>query len=98
MALSNSKAGKKITDSVHQAGGKMIVQLWHVGRMSHTDLQPDNGAPVAPSAIAAKAKTVLIKDGAAVFVNTSAPRALRAEELPGIVQTYPAAALRTVRV
>ena len=87
---------KKITDSVHQAGGKMVVQLWHVGRISHTDLQPENGAPVAPSAITAKAKTVLIKNGMAVFVDTSAPRALRAEELPGIVQTYQTAARNAV--
>ncbi len=87
---------KKITDSVHQAGGKMIVQLWHVGRMSHTDLQPDNGAPVAPSAIAAKAKTVLIKDGTPMFVDTSTPRALDAEELPGIVHTHQAAARNAV--
>ena len=87
---------KKITDSVHQAGGKMIVQLWHVGRISHTDLQPDNGAPVAPSAITAKAKTVLIKDGTPVFVDTSTPRALSSEELPGIVHTYQAAARNAV--
>ncbi len=87
---------KKITDSVHEAGGKMIVQLWHVGRISHTDLQPENGAPVAPSAITAKAKTVLIKDGAPMFVDTSTPRALSAEELPGIVHTYQAAARNAV--
>ena len=87
---------KKITDSVHEAGGKMIVQLWHVGRISHTDLQPDNGAPVAPSAITAKAKTVLIKDGTPVFVDTSTPRALSSEELPGIVHTYQAAARNAV--
>ena len=87
---------KKITDSVHAAGGKMIVQLWHVGRISHTDLQPDNGAPVAPSAITAKAKTVLIKDGTPIFVDTSTPRALSAEELPGIVHTYQAAARNAV--
>lgn len=87
---------KKITDSVHQAGGKMIVQLWHVGRISHTDLQLDNGAPVAPSAIAAKAKTVLIKEGKPVYVDTSEPRALSAEELPGIVHTFQAAARNAV--
>jgi N-ethylmaleimide reductase len=87
---------KKITDSVHQAGGKMIVQLWHVGRISHTDLQPENGAPVAPSAIAAKAKTVLIKDGVPTFVDTSEPRALSAEELPGLVHTFQAAARNAV--
>jgi len=87
---------KKITDSVHQAGGKMIVQLWHVGRISHTDLQPDNGAPVAPSAITAKAKTVLIKDGVPTFVDTSEPRALSAEELPSLVHTFQAAARNAV--
>ncbi len=87
---------KKITDSVHKAKGKIVVQLWHVGRISHTDLQPDNGAPVAPSAIAAKAKTVLIKEGVPVFVDTSMPRALTAEELPGIVHTFQAAARNAV--
>jgi N-ethylmaleimide reductase len=87
---------KKITDSVHKAGGKIIVQLWHVGRISHTDLQPENGAPVAPSAITAKAKTVLIKDGVPTFVDTSEPRALSAEELPGLVHTFQAAARNAV--
>ena len=87
---------KHITQSVHEAGGKIVVQLWHVGRVSHTDLQPDNGAPVAPSAITAKTKTVLIKDGIPVFVDTSEPRALRADELPAIVHTYQAAARNAV--
>ena len=87
---------KHITQSVHEAGGKIVVQLWHVGRVSHTDLQPDNGAPVAPSAITAKTKTVLIKDGVPVFVDTSEPRALRADELPAIVHTYQAAARNAV--
>ena len=89
-------AWKKVTHDVHAAGGCMVVQLWHVGRVSHTDLQPDNGKPVAPSAITAKTKTVLIRDGAAVFVDTSEPRALRSEELPGIVHTYEAAARNAV--
>ena len=53
---------KKVTDAVHAEGGKIVVQLWHVGRVSHTSLQPDNGQPVAPSAITAKTKTVLIHD------------------------------------
>ncbi len=87
---------KRVTDSVHAAGGKIVVQLWHVGRISHTDLQPDGGHPVAPSAITAKTKTVLMKDGVPTFVPTSAPRALRAQELPGIVHTYQAAARNAV--
>ena len=51
-----------------------MVQLWHVGRISHVDLQPDHGAPVAPSAIKANAQTVLIRNGQAQRVDTSEPR------------------------
>jgi N-ethylmaleimide reductase len=89
---------KRITQSVHAAGGKIVVQLWHVGRVSHVDLQPGGGAPVAPSAITAKTKTVLIKDGVPGFVETSAPRALALDELPGIVQSYADAARAAVDV
>ena len=87
---------KKVTQAVHDKGGKIVVQLWHVGRVSHTDLQPDGGQPVAPSAITAKTKTVLIRDGKAEFVDTSAPRALDLEEIPGIVHTFQAAARNAV--
>jgi N-ethylmaleimide reductase len=87
---------KCVTEAVHEADGKIVVQLWHVGRVSHHDLQEHGGAPVAPSAITAKTKTVLIKDGVPTFVDTSAPRALDAEELPGIVHTYQAAARNAV--
>ena len=52
---------KKVTAAVHDEGGKIVVQLWHVGRVSHSELQPDGGQPVAPSAITAKTKTVLIQ-------------------------------------
>ena len=83
---------KRVTEAGHEADGKIVVQLWHVGRVSHHDLQEHGGAPVAPSAITAKTKTVLIRDGVPTFVDTSAPRALVAEELPGIVHTYQAAA------
>ncbi|MDB5891514.1 MAG: NADH:flavin oxidoreductase/NADH oxidase [Polaromonas sp.] len=87
---------KRVTEAVHAENGKIVVQLWHVGRVSHTALQPDGGKPVAPSAITAKTKTVLIKNGAAEFVDTSEPRALDAAELPGIVHTYQAAARNAV--
>jgi N-ethylmaleimide reductase len=87
---------KKVTEAVHDAGGKIVVQLWHVGRVSHRDLQPGGGQPVAPSAITANTKTVLIRDGVPTFVSTSEPRALDAEELPEIVHTYRAAALNAV--
>ncbi|WP_066265213.1 alkene reductase [Hydrogenophaga palleronii] len=89
-------AWKHVTDAVHAEGGKIVVQLWHVGRVSHTELQPEGGKPVAPSAITAKTKTVLIKDGVPTFVDTSEPRALKAEELPGIVHSYTVAARNAV--
>ena len=87
---------KHVTQAVHDAGGKIVVQLWHVGRVSHSELQPDGGQPVAPSAITAKTKTVLIKDGVPVFVETSEPRALQSQELPGIVHSYQTAARNAV--
>lgn len=87
---------KRVTAAVHQAGGKIVTQLWHVGRVSHTELQPGGGAPVAPSAIRAKTKTVLIKDGVPTFVETSEPRALDITELPGIVDDYRRAALAAI--
>ena len=87
---------KRITEAVHDEGGKIVVQLWHVGRVSHRELQPEGAKPVAPSAITAKTQTVLIKNGVPVFVATSEPRALDAGELPGIVHTYQAAARNAV--
>ncbi len=89
-------AWRKVTDSVHAAGGKIVVQLWHVGRVSHVDLQPNGQAPVAPSAIQAKTKTVLIRDGVPTFEDTSMPRALRLDELPGIVNDYRRAARNAI--
>lgn len=87
---------KRVTQAVHDAGGKIVVQLWHVGRVSHTDLQPHFAKPVAPSAIRAHTKTVLIKDGVPTFVETSEPRALDPEEIPGIVMDYRHAALNAI--
>ena len=87
---------KKVTRAVHAAGGKIVVQLWHVGRVSHPSLQPGNQAPVGPSAIAAKTKTVLLPNGVPTFTETALPRALQASELPAIVHDYVAAARNAV--
>jgi len=87
---------QRVTKAVHDASGKIVVQLWHVGRVSHNDLQPDGGAPVAPSAIRAQTKTVLIVDGVPTFVDTSEPRALALDELPGIVQDFRQGALNAI--
>jgi N-ethylmaleimide reductase len=86
------QAWRGVTDAVHQRGGRIVTQLWHVGRVSHVDLQPGGQPPVAPSAIAAKTKTYLVRDGAGAFVETSVPRALAAAELPGIVDDFARAA------
>ena len=78
---------RQVTDAVHAAGGKIVSQLWHVGRFSSVELQPNGEAPVAPSAIQAEGNTYT----AAGFVPVSMPRALETEEIPGIIQQYGAA-------
>ena len=75
---------RHVTDGVHAAGGRIVIQLWHVGRISHVSLQPGGIAPVSSTARAAVGKT-FTKDG---FVDVSAPRALRSDELPGVVAAY----------
>ncbi|MDH3667558.1 MAG: alkene reductase [Paracoccaceae bacterium] len=81
---------RRITETVHAAGGRIFLQLWHVGRISHTSLLPEGVVPVAPSAIRAKSQ-VFGTDG---FVDVSEPRALEADELPRIVADYARAAAR----
>ncbi|MEA2895824.1 MAG: N-ethylmaleimide reductase [Bradyrhizobium sp.] len=75
---------RKVTDRVHERGGRIFIQIWHVGRISHTSLQPDGGAPVAPSALKAKTKTFV--NG--TFADVSEPRAVTLEEIPGIVESF----------
>ena len=85
-------AWKKVTDGVHARGGKIVLQLWHVGRISHTSLLPDEQAPVAPSAVRANAKTFTAKG----FVDVSEPRALRLDEIPALIQDYRQAARNAI--
>ncbi|MFW9615582.1 alkene reductase [Aquabacterium sp.] len=86
-------AWRKVTDAVHAKGGKIFVQLWHTGRMSHSAYQPGGQAPVAPSAIAAKAKTYVAGQG---MVDTSVPRALETAEIPGVVNDFRTAARNAI--
>ncbi len=78
----------RITQAVHELGGHIVCQLWHVGRISHPSMQPDGSLPVAPSAIA-PAGEVRTAQGPQAFVK---PRALDVAELPGLVKQYRVAA------
>jgi len=77
-----------VTDAVHGAGGRIFLQLWHVGRISHPSLQPGGALPVAPSAIAPAGQS-MTRDGMKPFVT---PRALETAEIAGIVEDYRRAA------
>ena len=81
-----------VTEAVHARGGRIFLQLWHVGRVSHVDLQPAGGAPVAPSAIQAQTKTFVHNR----FEPVSAPRALALDEIPGIVDDFRRAAVNAI--
>lgn len=85
---------KEVTAAVHAKGGIIFAQLWHVGRVSHTSLQPDGGAPVAPSAIRADAVKVFIESGPGegALAEPSEPRALSNSEVKELVKLYAQAA------
>ncbi len=79
---------KRVVDAIHAKGGKVYMQLWHVGRISHPSLLPDNALPVAPSAI---------KPSGQAFTYTGpqdyvTPRALDTAEIPGVIEDYRRAA------
>ena len=77
-----------VTKAVHVAGGHMVLQLWHVGRISHPSFQPGGGLPVAPSAIRPEAQAFTERG----FEPIPTPRALETEEISGIVEEYAQAA------
>ena len=82
------KAWSRIVDSVHGAGGRIFLQLWHVGRISHTSLLPNHAQPVAPSAVRANAHTHIATGSAQV----SEPVALTAEGIKDTLADYQRAA------
>ncbi|WP_374379815.1 alkene reductase [Pseudomonas fluvialis] len=85
---------QKVTRAVHDAGGVIFAQLWHVGRVSHTALQPEGQAPVAPSAIPASQVKVFIETapGSGMLSEPSMPRELTTAEVRELVQYYAQAA------
>ena len=86
------EAWKPVTQAVHDAEGRIFMQLWHLGRVSHPDFQPDGGLPVGPSAIAAKGDSHT-PDGHKPYV---VPHALRTDEIAAIVADYAHAAVSAI--
>ena len=85
-------AWKLVTDAVHAEGGRIVLQLWHVGRVSHSSLLPDGAAPVSSTAAPSPAMT-FTRDG---FVPVSPARALRDDEIPGLIEDYRHAARNSI--
>ncbi|MBK1701559.1 alkene reductase [Thiococcus pfennigii] len=79
---------RAITEAVHAHGGKIVIQLWHVGRISHPDLQEGGALPVAPSAVRATGQVFTGRG----MVDMVTPRALAIDEIPGLVADYRRAA------
>lgn len=86
---------RKVTDAVHAQGAVIFCQLWHVGRVSHTSLQPDNQPPVAPSAIRATAVKVFIETGpgTGMLADPSEPVELTTAQVKELVELYRLAAV-----
>jgi N-ethylmaleimide reductase len=89
---------KGVVDAVHEAGGRIAMQLWHVGRISHSSLQENGQPPVAPSAVpTTRAKVVILQNGAPAQARCDPPRALDLAEIQGIIEQYRQAAIRARR-
>ncbi|WP_445570923.1 alkene reductase [Pseudomonas sp. E102] len=85
---------RTVTDAVHAKGGVIFAQLWHVGRVSHNALQPNNAAPIAPSPIQAQKAKAFIETGpgTGTLVEPSMPRELSVAEIKTLVELYAQAA------
>jgi len=90
---------KDVVDSVHEAGGRIALQLWHVGRVGHEMVHPDGRKPVAPSAIRGEGANsyVEFEDGSSGTQDSSMPRALETDEIPAVVDEYRQATVRAKR-
>ena len=78
-----------VTDAVHKAGGRIFLQLWHVGRISHPSLQPDGMPPVAPSPIRPSGEAFIEnEDGEGALAPFVTPRALQLEEMQYVVGQF----------
>ena len=80
---------KLVVDAVHAKGGYIYLQLWHVGRLSHSSYQPDGGAPMAPSAVAATGK---VRTAEGETVDKQLPREMSSQEIAELIEGYAQAA------
>ncbi|MCM5705195.1 alkene reductase [Larsenimonas salina] len=90
---------KDVVSAVHAHGAHIAMQLWHVGRVSHVSVQPDNQAPLAPSALRGEGAQAFIEfeDGSSGRADASTPRAIETGEIPGLIDEYRQAAVRAKR-
>jgi N-ethylmaleimide reductase len=90
---------KTVAEAVHAAGGRLAMQLWHVGRVSHERVQPGGVQPVAPSAIRGEGAQAFVEfeDGTAGRIPASTPRALETPEIADLVDDYRKASIRAIR-
>jgi N-ethylmaleimide reductase len=86
---------REVVDAVHAKGGVIFLQLWHVGRVSHSSFQPGGALPVAPSAVPIPDLKTGTSDGKAVPYET--PRPLRTSEIPGVIDAYRQAAKNALK-
>lgn len=86
-----SAGWRLVTDAVHARGGRIVCQLWHVGRVSHSALQPGNEPPVSSTSANSRSKTYI--DATYERVDSSTPRALEEHEVEPIVEEFRAAAV-----
>ncbi|GAB4858572.1 12-oxophytodienoate reductase 3 [Ancistrocladus abbreviatus] len=90
------EAWKKVVDAVHAKGALFFCQLWHVGRVSHHEYQPNGGSPVSSTnKVISERWKLLLPDGS--YTTYSQPRALATEEIPGIIQEFKQAAINAIR-
>jgi len=86
---------REVVDAVHAKGGVIFLQLWHVGRVSHSSFQPGGVLPVAPSAVPIADLKTATADGKVVPYET--PRALETSEIPGVINAYRQAAKNALK-
>ena len=88
---------RRVTDAVHAAGGRMVLQLWHVGRMSHGSFHAD-GLPVAPSALSPDAQVWVVgADGVGRMVDCPVPREMTLQDIQAVIGDFRRAAANAMR-